>query len=84
MTLVSDLRFADDSLLFANAAANAAFHLDVICGALGTVGLMLNSTKTKVLTSEAQAPFHLTTQGGLVVEILRRDEVMKLTHGWDV
>ena len=83
MKLLLDLRFADDLLLFANIAADAAFQPDEICAALGTVRLILNSAKTKVLTSEAQAPFHLTTQGGLGWW-WKFFVVMKLTNGWDV
>ena len=82
MKLLLDLRFADDFLLFANTAADAAFQLDEICAALGTVRLILNSAKIKVLTSESQAPFHLTTQrGGWWRKFF---VVMKPTDGWDV
>ena len=66
--LLLDLRFADDLLLLGNTAANAALQLDEICAALGTVGLILNSAKTKVRTSR---------KGGLVVQIFRRDEAHK-------
>ena len=49
MKLLLDLRFADDLLLFANTAADAALQLDEIRAALGTVGLILNSANTKML-----------------------------------
>ena len=57
MKLLLDLRFANDLFLFANTAADAAFQLDESCAAPGRVGLISNSAKTKVLTSEAEAPF---------------------------
>ena len=63
-----DLRFADDLLLFASRNTDASYLLDEICAALRAVGLVLNATNTKVLTSEAQAPHQLVTPHGLVVD----------------
>ena len=74
MKLLWDLRLADDLLLFAHTAADAAFQLDETCAALGAAGLIANSAKTKALTSEAQA-------GGWRWKFF---VVMKFTKGWDV
>ena len=73
-----DLRFADDLLLFASTSTDASYFLDEICAALRAVGLVLNVTKTKVLTSEAQAPHQLVTPQGLVVDVVSRDQA----HRW--
>ena len=56
-----DLRFADDLLLFASTRTDASYVFDEICAALRAVGLVLNATKIKVLTSEAQALHQLVT-----------------------
>ena len=53
-----DLRFADDILL------------DALVACLKEVGLELNASKTKILTTQAQPGKTLTTQNGLEMEIL--------------
>ena len=73
-----DLRFADDILLFAMTRDEAARILDAIVQALAAVGLLLNPTKTKVLTTEAQPPSTLSTPNGLVVDVLNRED----SHKW--
>ena len=56
--------------MFASTSTDASYLLDEICAALRAVGLVLNATKTKVLTSEAQAPHQLVTPQGLVVDVV--------------
>ena len=56
-----DLRFADDLLLFARSAQDAAKLFDDLVRCCSGVGLRLNVTKTKIVTSEAQAPAQLLT-----------------------
>ena len=73
-----DLRFADDLLLFAKSARDAAVLLDELVRCCSLVGLCLNATKTKVLTTEAQAPSRLLTLSGHVVDILSPDD----SHKW--
>ena len=65
-----DLRFADDILLFATSSDEAARMLDALVACLKEVGLELNASKTKILTTQAQPGKTLTTQNGLEMEIL--------------
>ena len=73
-----DLRFADDLLLFARSAQDAAKLLDDLVRCCSGVGLRLNVTKTKIVTSEAQAPAQLLTPAGSIVDILPPDA----SHKW--
>ena len=73
-----DLRFADDLLLFARSAQDAAKLLDDLVRCCSGVGLRLNVTKTKIVTSEAQAPAQLLTHAGSIVDILPPDA----SHKW--
>ena len=52
-----------------------------IRSALGTIGLILNSAQTKVLTSEPDAPVDLTRKGGWWWNVF---VVMDFINGWDV
>ena len=65
-----DLRFADDILLFATSSNEAARMLDALVACLKEVGLELNASKTKILTTQAQPGKTLRTQKGLEMEIL--------------
>ena len=51
-----DLRFADDSLLFARSAQDTAKLLDDLVRCCFGVGLRMKVTKSKIVTSQAQAP----------------------------
>ena len=73
-----DLRFADDLLLFARSAQDAAKLLDDLVRRCSGVGLRLNVTKTKIVTSEAQTPAQLPTRAGSIVDILPCDA----SHKW--
>ena len=59
-----DLRFVDDSLLFAMTRDEAARILDKIAQAVAAVGLVLNPATTVVFTTEAQPPRTLSTPNG--------------------
>ena len=50
------LRFADDVLIFANTKEEAQNLLDSLVRHLAAAGLMLNTSKTVALTTEAQPP----------------------------
>ena len=65
-----DLRFADDILLFATSSDEAARMLDALVACLKEVGLEVNASKTKILTTQARPGKTLTTQNGLEMEIL--------------
>ena len=65
-----DLRFADDILLFATSSVEAARMVDALVTCLKEVGLALNASKTKSLTTQAQPGETVTTQNGLEMEIL--------------
>ena len=65
-----DLRFADDVLLFAKAHTEAANSLDSLVAELAHVGLMLNASKTVLLTTEAQPPASITTPAGTILNLV--------------
>ena len=65
-----DLRFADDILFFATSSVEAARMVDALVTCLKEVGLALNASKTKILTTQAQPGKTVTTQNGLEMEIL--------------
>ena len=56
MANLLDLRFADDVLIFGGSSSEVSKLLDGLVAEFLAVGLTLNSGKTVVLTSEAQAP----------------------------
>ena len=72
-----DLRFADDILLFAKSYAEAVSLLHDLVTALSQVGLILNATKTVVLTNEAQPPQHLQLPSGERIAILEHNSGQK-------
>ena len=59
-----DLRFADGILLFAKSYAEAVSLLHDLATVLSQVGLILNASKTVVLTNEAQPPQRLQLLSG--------------------
>ena len=52
--------------------------LDLLVVSLSRVGLQLNASKTKVLTTMAQAPVSLTTPSGLQLSVIPREQA----HRW--
>ena len=72
-----DLRFADDILLFAKSYVEAVSLLHDLVTALSQVGLILNATKTVVLTNEAQPPQHLQLPSGERIAILEHNSGQK-------
>ena len=65
-----DLWFADDFLMFATTYVDAGLLLDELVVSLSQVGFVLNTDKTKVMTTEAQPPSFLSTPAGLKIDIL--------------
>jgi len=68
MRWLLDLRFADDVVFFARSEAEAAHALDVLVAELAKVGLLLNVSKTVVLTTQAQPPDALKTHDGKIIQ----------------
>ena len=68
-----DLRFADDILFFAKSYAETVSLLHDLTTVLSQVGLILNASKTVVLTNEAQPPEHLQLPSGERIAILEHD-----------
>ena len=75
---LTNLRFAGDLLLFACSRDEIGVMLDLLVVALSRVGLLLNSSKTKVLTTMAQPPSTITTPGGLELTVIARESA----HRW--
>ena len=65
------LRFVDDILDFATSSQQAASLVDEV--ALAAVSLLLNESKTKLLTTHAQPPKTITTPRGMSVAVVDRD-----------
>ena len=72
-----DLRFADDILLFAKSYAETVSFLHDLVTALSQVGLILNASKTVVLTNEAQPPQHLQLPSRERIAILEHNSSQK-------
>ena len=72
MSHLLDLRCADDILLFGESAQVVGSMLDALVTCLGQVGLKLNASKTKVLTTQAQPLSTSTTAAGLELEVLEQ------------
>ena len=73
-----DLRLADDVLIFAKSRQEISLLLAELVRQCARVGLILNAEKTKILTTEAQAPCQLTTPAGMSVDVLSGLS----THKW--
>ena len=78
MHTLSDLRFADDILLFAKTFEETKFLLDELVTCLAEVGLHLNVGKTKILTTQSQSPSEVPLRHGQVIEVFDRGS----THKW--
>ena len=77
-TTLSDLRFADDLLIFANSLDDLATMLDLLIAHLGEAGLKLNANKTNILSTITLQDQYVTLQSGIRIDILTRDEA----HRW--
>ena len=78
MRTLLDLRLANDVLIFAKFRQEISLLLDELVRQCARVGLILNAKKTKILTTEAQAPCQLTTPAGMSVDVLSGLS----THKW--
>ena len=78
MKALLDLRFADDLLVLATSRDDTIRLLEELGTSLGQVGLTLNTSKTKILTTQAQPGSSLQTSGGVTVEILDS----RCVHTW--
>ena len=78
MSHLLDLRFAGDILFWGESAQAVSSMLHALVTCLEQVGLKLNASKTKVLTTQGQPPSTLTTPAGLELEVLERTK----SHKW--
>ena len=78
MKALMDLSFADDLLVFATSRGDTIRLLEELVTSLAQVGLKLNTSKTKSLTTEAQPGRILRTSSGVTVEILHS----RCAHKW--
>ena len=76
-----DLRFADDILLFATSPVEAARMVDALVTCLKEVGLAVNASKAKILTTQAQPGKTVTTQNDWKWKFWMR---LRRTNGLDV
>ena len=72
---LTNIRYADDLLLFARTFDEAVFIFEALSEELANAGLSINATKTKILTTDSAAsnsdvPF-LADAGGCMIEVLR-------------
>ena len=78
---LTNLRYADDLLLFGKSLAEVLEMLEILSAELVGVGLSINGSKTKILTTDLNAsssenPLYVDVAGSMV-EILRRGTVHK-------
>ena len=73
-----DLRFADDILIFANTKGEVQNLLDSLVRHLATAGLVLNTSKTLALTTEAQPPSFIQVGDSHMIKVLGYSE----SHKW--
>ena len=78
MLRLLDLRFANDVLLFANTRDKVQNPLDTLVRHLAAAGLVLNTSKTVALTTEAQTPSFIQVRGGHMIKVLGHTE----SHKW--
>jgi len=77
-----DLRFADDFLyffMFATTYVDAGLLLDEFVVSLSQVGFVLNTDKTKVMTTEAPPPSVLSTPAWLKIEMFDQKSCRELS-----
>ena len=76
-----DIRYADDLLLFAKTFDEVVHMFETLSEELGKVGLIINATKTKIVTTtatatESDAPL-FADAGVCMEEVLRCDATHK-------
>ena len=71
-----DLRFADDILMFAASVEESLDMLRSLVDALRNAGLILNVSKTKLLTTQAQPPDHV------LLDVQTKIDVIRTSHKW--
>ena len=74
MVRLLDLRFADDVLIFANTKEEAQNLLDSLVRHLAAAGLMLNTSKTLALTTEAQPLSFIQVGDSHMIKVLGHTE----------
>ena len=72
------MKVKDDLLVFATSRGDTIRLLEELVTSLAQVGLKLNTSKTKILTTEAQPGKILRTSSGVTVEILDS----RCAHKW--
>ena len=78
MLRLLDLRFADDILIFANTKEEVQNLMGSVVRHLAAAGLMLNTSKTVALTTEAQPPSFIQVGDSHMIKVLGHTE----SHKW--
>ena len=78
MLRLLDLRFADDVLIFANTKEEVQNLMDSLVRHLAAAGLMLNTSKTVALTTEAQPASFIQVGDSHMIKVLGNTE----SHKW--
>ena len=78
---LTNIRYADDLLIFAKSFDEAVFMLEILTEELANAGLSVNGSKTKILTTDGAATDNdaplLADIAGSMVEILRCESTHK-------
>ncbi len=72
-----DLRSADDLPAAAGAQTAVLEPLDGLAAELRLAGAVLNKERAKVITNEVQPPARVTSAGGIIANVIFRDEAHK-------
>ena len=74
---LSNVRYADDILLFAKSVEEMQIMIDMLSEELLNVGLEMHPSKTKILTSCNPLPCHMVDAGDMMIEVLSCDKSHK-------
>ena len=75
--ILTNVRYADDLMLYAKHCDELVFMMELLIEELSAVGLHLNTSKTKILTTTALTDRMFLDVGGDMIEVVRSQETHK-------
>ena len=75
--ILTNVRYADDLMLYAKHCDELVFMMELLIEELSAVGLHLNTSKTKILTTTALADRMFLDVGGDMIEVVHGQETHK-------
>ena len=68
---LTNIRYADDLMIYANTIEDLRYMLEVLFDELGACGLQINAAKCKILTVNCRSPLEGVCVNGECIKILR-------------